>query len=250
MTGVTHKEVSTWSTIGLITVATFYAEAVTFPAFGTTLIPVAWLPVAIFSGYLPDIDKRGTIPHNTFKSTAVPLALSTGVLTAVLGFYLSQLATVAVGIAIIAILLLMSKSLKKFQHRRETHSFIFLIFLTSVAYYISTFAPEGFTQYLVLNIALGLPIGAASHVFVDMLNVKKIHLFYPLELILGRLIYGDRTKDGKKRKKIKPFFFYFNTLKIVTKSNAEELFRKNFKYYAMGISLIISTAILFWRYVL
>jgi membrane-bound metal-dependent hydrolase YbcI (DUF457 family) len=172
---------------------------------GVTLVPLLWIPLSAFGGYLPEIDKKKTTAHRWFKKYhfffyivialslfAIPWYYSLGFLVVFAGFELMVLNSV---------------------HRRETHSLLFHVCLIGIFYFISTLVHplHLYAEIFVFNLLLGFAVGSLSHILADKFNIKYVHLLFPLEMILA-------SKD-------RPRAVIPNFGKIVTGSDGETFFK-------------------------
>lgn len=67
---------------------------------------------------------------------------------------------------------------KLFGHRGATHSLLALI-LVSILILIPTFSMTGMVAFLYAQFAIGISVGFASHLLLDMSTVSGIPLLYP-----------------------------------------------------------------------
>ena len=162
MLGKTHFAVG-------IAVGLIVGQPQTIPAL------LAGIGVSALGGVLPDIDSGTSTAHkdaDRIMAVSAAAAGSAAVAEAVfhVGIYsrLLQNGTIARAVLAVRLFLLVCFFGKEQPHRSFMHSLLALLFLTAC---VSQIFPDA-VQYFAA--------GFLSHLVIDLLNRRRVHLFYPL----------------------------------------------------------------------
>ena len=218
MTGVTHVKVAllTTTAIAATTMAITLEPLSVIHSQIPALIPLLWIPLSIPGGLSPDIDEPNSKASSWFRRMYI---FSTPTLFILLAIAISRRMPLLVIGGAIGVLLITSaiRYISKFtQHRRETHSLLYLGCLLGVSYLLgwATYSLHSLGTLIVWNLGIGFTIGAFTHILVDGFNRKPTHWFFPLEHIFR----------DKKTNKLR--FFIPTILKIRTGGPGEQVFNK------------------------
>jgi membrane-bound metal-dependent hydrolase YbcI (DUF457 family) len=139
---------------------------------------------------------------------------------------------------------------RKCEHRRESHSLLFIGLIVLAGIFTGTaLAPYNiWLGRISMNIIFGMALGVYSHPLADSFNVKKSHWLYPLEMILGKLFKKKVRVKGKIR--TKPIFIIPNFgTKIKTSTSGEAAFYKVAPIAVIVLGGLISAALIYFRIV-
>lgn len=167
----------------------------------TTLIPammtsdpkdlVFGIATAAFSAVLPDIDVPTSKSHKQY--TAVVYLALTGLFLLLIGSYFNNFAAGKILysifggynlgqiVGIIALFILVIFSSKR-PHREFTHSIVALVLFSGAFFLVAK-------KYV-----LWFAISYLSHILIDLLNKKKVHLLWPVDF--GNISFGVCYADG------------------------------------------------------
>lgn len=252
MTGKSHKKIALATATLFAVTSSVIARDVIFEWNSVILMPILWIPSAIPGGYLSDIDKGISTAKRTFKTFLSLQLLLTTILIPILLFFIKYL--FAALLLIIAQLGTLSFYLiiKKMQHRRETHSILFinLPLFIGWGFWLALEPLNKICAIGILNILIGISIGIFSHILIDEFNIRPMHILYPFEILLGQVIRmfkndkkhsNTKFKESHKTKNsLKPAFLIPTIVKIKTSSIAEQRFINYFTTIIYIATLLIN----------
>ena len=247
MTGRTHLRFSYAHNTALTIIGTVYVGGFVGNFGDTTVTPLLWIPLAGVGGVLSDIDKKRTTAHNIFVMI-LPMLIGFFTLSFISALVVLQsIRIAALSFSSVGVLLGLWLVLKICVHRRETHSlaFVMIMILLSITTGKLASGLHPWFGIIITNILLGIPLGVMSHIIADSFNIKKLHFFYPVELILGVMFKKRVQRRGKKY--IQPVFILPNLAKIKTSSEGENLFRKSSPVAVIILGILTSAAVFYIR---
>jgi membrane-bound metal-dependent hydrolase YbcI (DUF457 family) len=145
------------------------------------LIPMLWIPLAPVGSLLPDIDKEGSRIRRAYDKSSLFLFTASLLLLLVTRRASVLIVVFTVGISVILT--------RRVEHRRETHSLLFILLLTLAMFALrNSLSAMFWISTAVFNLMMGLVLGAISHIILDNFNYKRMHIFFPLEIVLQRMM--------------------------------------------------------------
>jgi len=241
MVAKSHTKVAVSFTASCALVASVAGRGWAFSIFDINVVPALWLISCSQGGLLADIDKENTTMRKLFKST-LKLLSGLSIVTVVYLIINQHLLAVFFVLVVNILLLLLNKLVSETKHRRETHSFSFVVIIYLTCYFmglvLNTIHP--YLMTVSVNLGIGLSLGVLSHILIDQCNILPMHLFYPLDYLLMRHI---KRKYRKKVDLRVPTIF-----KIVTGSREERSFVKLVSKAIPLVACVVSIAIIVIRF--
>lgn len=239
MTGKTHKKAAIVVSSCTSVVVTVAIQGLYKSADGLPLIPLLWPMTSVIGGYAPDVDKGRTTARTWFNRLFILYTCLAAIIVLSLLFLKVSFDYILLPIAAEGIFVLLYFMVKFSKHRRESHSllFVYILWLLSLLTYITLSEVNLLVAAVVFNLAIGVILGVISHIVVDEFNIDPMHIFFPLEIILGKII----KKISKSSKKAQPIFIIKTIGKIKTSTPAETNFMPKFTTFAVFITAGISS---------